>query len=119
MGPVIVQLQGAGERTPNAMSHAFELDWIDEHVGDNPYGVDIVIPGKYEGQGELDAEKLEPERCVFVGDARSDYEGAQENGVPFIARVTSDNEAVFADLEVVRIPDLCRLEEAIAEVLRG
>jgi NAD(P)H-dependent flavin oxidoreductase YrpB (nitropropane dioxygenase family) len=38
---------------------AIELDWIDEHVGDNPYGVDIVIPGKYEGQGELDAEKLE------------------------------------------------------------
>ncbi|MEN8182719.1 MAG: nitronate monooxygenase family protein [Myxococcota bacterium] len=36
-----------------------ELRWIDEHVGDKPYGVDIVIPGKYEGQGELDAEKLE------------------------------------------------------------
>jgi NAD(P)H-dependent flavin oxidoreductase YrpB (nitropropane dioxygenase family) len=36
-----------------------ELKWIDEHVGDKPYGVDIVIPGKYEGQGELDPEKLE------------------------------------------------------------
>ena len=36
-----------------------ELDWIDEHVGDKPYGVDIVIPGKYEGMGEMDAEKLE------------------------------------------------------------
>jgi len=21
-----------------------ELNWIDEHVGDHPYGVDIVIP---------------------------------------------------------------------------
>ncbi len=28
-----------------------ELKWIDEHVGDKPYAVDIVIPGKYEGQG--------------------------------------------------------------------
>ena len=28
-----------------------ELKWIDEHVGDKPYGVDIVIPGKYEGAG--------------------------------------------------------------------
>src|SRR5512145_2677670 len=28
-----------------------ELKWIDEHVGDRPYGVDIVIPGKYEGKG--------------------------------------------------------------------
>lgn len=36
-----------------------ELDWIDAHVGDNVYGVDIVIPQKYEGQGEMDPEKLE------------------------------------------------------------
>ena len=36
-----------------------ELEWIDEHVGDRPYGVDIVIPGKYEGMGEIDADKLE------------------------------------------------------------
>ena len=26
-----------------------ELQWIDEHIGDRPYGVDIVIPNKYEG----------------------------------------------------------------------
>ena len=26
-----------------------ELCWIDEHIGDRPYGVDIVIPNKYEG----------------------------------------------------------------------
>ena len=31
-----------------------ECKWIDEHVGDKPYGVDIVIPGKYEGMGELE-----------------------------------------------------------------
>ncbi len=36
-----------------------ELKWIDEHIGDKPYGVDIVIPGKYEGMGEVDPEKLE------------------------------------------------------------
>ena len=36
-----------------------ELAWLDEHVGDKPYGVDIVIPGKYEGMGEMDPEKLE------------------------------------------------------------
>jgi NAD(P)H-dependent flavin oxidoreductase YrpB (nitropropane dioxygenase family) len=38
---------------------AIELDWIDDHVGDHPYGVDIVIPGKYEGRGgEQDPAKL-------------------------------------------------------------
>ena len=36
-----------------------ELVWIDEHIGDLPYGVDIVIPQKYEGIGETDPDKLE------------------------------------------------------------
>jgi NAD(P)H-dependent flavin oxidoreductase YrpB (nitropropane dioxygenase family) len=35
-----------------------ELQWIDEHVGDHPYGVDIVIPGKYEGMDDMDPEHL-------------------------------------------------------------
>ena len=28
-----------------------ECRWIDEHVGDKPYGVDIVMPAKYMGKG--------------------------------------------------------------------
>ena len=36
-----------------------ELTWIDEHIGDRPYGVDIVIPAKYEGMDEMDPDKLE------------------------------------------------------------
>ena len=37
-----------------------ELDWIDEHIGDHPYGVDIVIPNKYEGMDEnLSGDELE------------------------------------------------------------
>jgi len=43
-----------------------ELDWIDEHVGDKPYGVDIVIPGKYEGMGEIDPQKLEEQLLAAV-----------------------------------------------------
>jgi NAD(P)H-dependent flavin oxidoreductase YrpB (nitropropane dioxygenase family) len=36
-----------------------ELAWIDEHVGEAPYGVDIVIPGKYEGMdADLDPDAL-------------------------------------------------------------
>jgi NAD(P)H-dependent flavin oxidoreductase YrpB (nitropropane dioxygenase family) len=35
-----------------------ELDWIDAHIGDHVYGVDIVIPEKYEGKGEDDPVKL-------------------------------------------------------------
>jgi NAD(P)H-dependent flavin oxidoreductase YrpB (nitropropane dioxygenase family) len=43
-----------------------ELAWIDEHIGDRPYGVDIVIPGKYEGMGELDPRKLEEQLLASV-----------------------------------------------------
>jgi NAD(P)H-dependent flavin oxidoreductase YrpB (nitropropane dioxygenase family) len=36
-----------------------ELNWIDEHIGDHPYGVDIVIPNKYEGMdADLSTEEL-------------------------------------------------------------
>jgi NAD(P)H-dependent flavin oxidoreductase YrpB (nitropropane dioxygenase family) len=35
-----------------------ELEWIDEHIGDKPYGVDIVLPAKYDGAGEMDLDKL-------------------------------------------------------------
>jgi NAD(P)H-dependent flavin oxidoreductase YrpB (nitropropane dioxygenase family) len=61
-----------------------ELKWIDEHVGDLPYGVDIVIPGKYEGMGEVDPVKLEaalqdaipPQHRQFVEDLLA------QHGVP-------------------------------------
>lgn len=36
-----------------------ECRWLDDHVGDKPYGVDLVIPQQYEGMGELDSAKLE------------------------------------------------------------
>jgi len=48
---------GAVGFTPEQLE--IELRWIDEHIDDNPYGVDIVIPGKYEGMGETDPKKLE------------------------------------------------------------
>ena len=35
-----------------------ELDWIDEHVKGRPYGIDVIIPNKYQGQDEKDPEKL-------------------------------------------------------------
>jgi NAD(P)H-dependent flavin oxidoreductase YrpB (nitropropane dioxygenase family) len=43
-----------------------ELTWIDEHVGDHPYGVDIVIPAKYEGMDEMDPDKLEAQIRALV-----------------------------------------------------
>lgn len=48
---------GAVGFTPEQLE--IELNWIDEHIGDHPYGVDIVIPNKYEGMdSQLSADEL-------------------------------------------------------------
>ena len=48
---------GAGWMSAETL--AAELDWIDAQVGDNPYGVDVVIPERYEGMEETEARALE------------------------------------------------------------
>lgn len=60
---------GASSHTPEALEE--ELVWIDEHVNGKPYGVDIVVPGKYEGKGESLSneqivERIPPAHREFV-----------------------------------------------------
>src|SRR5215467_9123865 len=61
-----------------------ELKWIDEHVGDRPYGVDIVIPGKYEGMGEIDPVKLEQQLLAAIPPEHRRFANRilEEHGVP-------------------------------------
>ncbi len=62
-----------------------ELQWIDEHIGDAPYGVDIVIPGKYEGMGaDLDPEDLAEELRQLVPQGHLDFaqKVLADRGVP-------------------------------------
>ena len=61
-----------------------ELKWIDEQVGDKPYGVDIVIPGKYEGMGEIDPAKLEEQLRAAIPQRHRDFvqEVLAQHGVP-------------------------------------
>jgi len=48
---------GAVGFTPEELE--IECAWIDEHIGDHPYGVDIVIPNKYEGMNtEMSGDDL-------------------------------------------------------------
>ena len=49
-----------------------ELAWIDEHVDGKPYGVDIVIPAKYEGAG-LDAAHIEEELQKQIPDRHRQF----------------------------------------------
>ncbi len=51
-----------------------ELNWIDEHIGDHPYGVDIVIPNKYEGMdADLSTEELTKMLQDMVPQAHLDF----------------------------------------------
>jgi NAD(P)H-dependent flavin oxidoreductase YrpB (nitropropane dioxygenase family) len=61
-----------------------ELQWIDDHIGDKPYGVDTVIPGKYEGMGEIDPEKLEAQLRAAVPQEHRDFAAKllADHGVP-------------------------------------
>ena len=48
---------GAVGFTPEELE--IECAWIDDHIGDHPYGVDIVIPNKYEGMNaDMSGEDL-------------------------------------------------------------
>ncbi|MCG8592134.1 MAG: nitronate monooxygenase family protein [Proteobacteria bacterium] len=73
---------GAVGFTPEQLE--IELKWIDEHVGDKPYGVDIVIPGKYEGMGEMDPEKLEQKLKELIPEQHRAFARSvlSDHGVP-------------------------------------
>ncbi len=63
-----------------------ELNWIDAHVGDKPYGVDVVIPQNYVGRDEddLSEQELEEKLWAMVPQEHLDFaEGLlSEHGVP-------------------------------------
>ena len=62
-----------------------ELNWIDEHIGDHPYGVDIVIPNKYEGMDtDLPGDQLAEMLRSMVPQAHLDFARKllTDHGVP-------------------------------------
>lgn len=75
---------GAVGFTPEQL--AAELDWLDEHC-ERTYGVDIVIPQKYEGMDELDPAKLEEDLKAMISDEHREFAKRifDEAGVPDIS----------------------------------
>jgi phosphoglycolate phosphatase-like HAD superfamily hydrolase len=43
----------------------------------------------------LDIHELRADRCVMIGDALADYDGAAANDVPFLGRVAASDENLF------------------------
>jgi NAD(P)H-dependent flavin oxidoreductase YrpB (nitropropane dioxygenase family) len=78
-----------------------ELDWIDEHVGDRPYGVDLVMPAAAIQSGEDDRELGIKKVEAMIPDAHWNYveEILAEHDVPPLP-ADFDATPVAAGLEV-------------------
>jgi NAD(P)H-dependent flavin oxidoreductase YrpB (nitropropane dioxygenase family) len=50
-----------------------ELKWIDEHVDGKPYGVDVVMPAKYAGAGELDPDRMGDQLKEMIPQQHRDF----------------------------------------------
>ncbi|CAA0090738.1 Putative monooxygenase [BD1-7 clade bacterium] len=61
-----------------------ELDWIDANIGDYPYGVDIVIPQKYEGADDMNADDMLEKLEAMIPQAHRDFAEKllSDHGVP-------------------------------------
>ncbi|MDZ4270697.1 MAG: nitronate monooxygenase family protein [Mycobacterium sp.] len=84
---------GAVGFTPEQLE--IELNWIDEHIGDHNYGVDIVIPNKYEGMdANLSADDLAKMLQDMVPQEHLDFAKKilTDHGVPLTAE---DNESTL------------------------
>ena len=70
----------------NAEQLREELNWIDEHIGDKPYRVDVVIPQNYVGKGEDDLTEEELEKKLWAMVPQGHLEFADklldDHGVP-------------------------------------
>ena len=74
---------GAVGFTPEQLE--IELKWIDERIGDHPYGIDIVIPNKYEGMdADVSPEVLTKMLQDMVPQQHLDFAKKilADNGVP-------------------------------------
>jgi NAD(P)H-dependent flavin oxidoreductase YrpB (nitropropane dioxygenase family) len=84
---------GAVGFTPEQLE--IELNWIDEHIGDHNYGVDIVIPNKYEGMdSNLSADELAKMLQDMVPQEHLDFAKKilTDHGVPL---TDEDNESTL------------------------
>jgi NAD(P)H-dependent flavin oxidoreductase YrpB (nitropropane dioxygenase family) len=60
-----------------------ELAWIDDHVGDKPYGVDFAMPANYVGKGGGQAASVETLRAMIPDEVWKFANGIlEEHGVP-------------------------------------
>ena len=101
---------GAVGYTPEQLKE--ELDWIDQHIGDHPYGVDTVIPQKYEGMDEKNPEQLLEQLQKMIPDEHRKFVNTllTENGVPEAPETNGPKGGLLGWTEATAEP---QIEEAL------
>ena len=101
---------GAVGYTPEQLKE--ELDWIDQHIGDHPYGVDTVIPQKYEGMDEKNPEQLLEQLQKMIPDEHRKFVNTllSENGVPEAPETNGPKGGLLGWTEATAEP---QIEEAL------
>ena len=68
---------GAAGMSPDKLEH--ELAWIDEHIDGKPYGVDLIVPARFEGQRDQSkpstnkVDRIPDEHKIFVRAVMRDH----------------------------------------------
>jgi NAD(P)H-dependent flavin oxidoreductase YrpB (nitropropane dioxygenase family) len=98
---------GAVGFTPEQLE--VELQWIDENIGDRPYGVDIVIPNKYEGMdADMSGEDLAEMLRKMVPQEHLDFgrKVLADHGVPVDDSTDDDTLQLLGWTEATATPQV-------------
>jgi NAD(P)H-dependent flavin oxidoreductase YrpB (nitropropane dioxygenase family) len=98
---------GAVGFTPEQLE--IELTWIDEHIGDHSYGVDIVIPNKYEGMdADLSGDELAEMLRKMVPQQHLDFARKllTDHGVPLPAEGEDNSLQLLGWTEATATPQV-------------
>jgi len=80
-----------------------EIRLITKHLNLWPYFKRVLGSPKPKGHWVkeiMEKSRYKAEECVFIGDALSDYEAANLNGIQFIGRVRDSFDDIFKDFPV-------------------
>lgn len=91
---------GAVAHTPRSLE--IDLAWIEAEVGDKPYGVDLIIPAKYEGSdgGGVTTQQIvaaiPPEHRRFVDEILAKYDVPQMPDGETGGTIANTDDALFS-----------------------
>lgn len=101
---------GGAAYTPEQLDR--ELSWIDEQVKGKPYGIDIIVPAKFEGKGEKLsgdqlADRIPDEYQTFIAELLAQHdiepEEAPRLGTPILAGSTGEQLLEVAVTHPIRL----------------